>query len=96
MTRRSGKVALWHSQPILPRIIILLPHSNKHVGKSIRRAVDMAAVDTETKMSWLNLQALSAFVFAMLIAGTPSVFARDTVKILTEEFPPYNFPIAAS
>lgn len=27
----------------------------------------------------------------MLIAGTPSVFAGDTVKILTEEFPPYNF-----
>lgn len=42
-------------------------------------------------MSWLNFQALSALLFAMLIAGAPPVLAGDTVKILTEEFPPYNF-----
>ena len=42
-------------------------------------------------MSWLNVQALQAFLFAVLTGCIPPAYASDTIKILTEEFPPYNF-----
>lgn len=42
-------------------------------------------------MPWLNFQTLSALLFMALIGGALPAGAVDTVKILTEEFPPYNF-----
>lgn len=42
-------------------------------------------------MRWLNLQTLSVLLCALLIGGAPPALAIDTVRILTEEFPPYNF-----
>jgi polar amino acid transport system substrate-binding protein len=69
----------------------LLLNFNKKCRKGNPAAVKTVVVDTETKMSWLNFQALGAVLFATLIAGAPPVLASDPVKILTEEFPPYNF-----
>src|ERR1039457_5861604 len=42
-------------------------------------------------MPWLNFQVSRAFLFAMLLGGALPATAGDTIKILTEEFPPYKF-----
>ena len=42
-------------------------------------------------MPWLNSQTAGALLFALLIGGALPAAAVDKVRILTEEFPPYNF-----
>lgn len=42
-------------------------------------------------MSWLNVRTRGALLFMILIGAVAPAFASGAVKIVTEEFPPYNF-----